>query len=234
MFFSHGEMLIRLILAALIGGAIGYEREIRGRDAGIRTHALVSLGAAIITLAQLKASEWVINYVVTNPEFMNILTSDITRMTAQIVSGIGFLGAGTIIVSRRSITGLTTAASIWAVAGLGISIGMGHYLLSLSGAAIILIVLSTVKALFKMDQDKNMEIQYSKGSKTIKSIEKVFEETNVKVLSEDHSATYADNDDSLYKVVYELHIPTDIKLKQLMDVIGKNENVQKISTIKWI
>lgn len=234
MFFSHGEMLMRLILAAVIGGAIGYEREIRGRDAGIRTHALVSLGAAIITLAQLKASEWVINFVVENPEFINILTSDVTRMTAQIVSGIGFLGAGTIIVSRRSITGLTTAASIWAVAGLGISIGMGHYFLGLSGAVIILIVLSTVKALFRMDQDKNMEIQYLEGTQTIKSIEQIFEGTNVKVLSEDHSASYSDNDDSLYKVVYELHIPTDIKLKQLMDIIGKNENVQKISTIKWI
>lgn len=196
MFFNHGEMLIRLILAAVIGGAIGYEREIRGRDAGIRTHALVSLGAAIITLAQLKASEWVINFVVENPEFINILTSDVTRMTAQIVSGIGFLGAGTIIVSRRSITGLTTAASIWAVAGLGISIGMGHYFLSLSGAIIILIVLIIVKALFKMDQDKNMEIQYLEGSKTIKSIEQVFERTNVKVLSEDHSVSYAENDDS--------------------------------------
>lgn len=234
MFFSPGEMFIRLILAALIGGIIGYEREIRGRDAGIRTHALVSLGAAIITLAQLKASEWVINFVVKNPEFINILTSDITRMTAQVVSGIGFLGAGTIIVSRRSVTGLTTAASIWAVAGLGISIGMGHYLLSISGAVIILIVLSTVKTLFKMGQDKNMEIQYLEGSKTIQSIEKVFEQTNVKVLSEDHSASYSDDDDSLYKVVYELHIPTDIKLKQLMDIIGTNKNVQKISTIKWI
>lgn len=234
MFFTEGEMIIRLILAAVIGGTIGYEREIRGRDAGIRTHALVSLGAAIITLAQLKASEWVINYVVQNPEFINILTSDITRMTAQIVSGIGFLGAGTIIVSRRSITGLTTAASIWAVAGLGIAIGMGHYLLSLSGVVIILIVLTTVKALFKMDQDKNMEIQYLEGGKTIKSIEQVFKEANVKVLSEDHSVSYSENDDSLYKVVYELHIPTDIKLKQLMDIIGEHEDVQKISTIKWI
>lgn len=234
MFFNQGEMLIRLILAAIIGGTIGYEREIRGRDAGIRTHALVSLGAAIITLAQLKASEWVIHFVVENPEFINVLTSDITRMTAQIVSGIGFLGAGTIIVSRRSITGLTTAASIWAVAGLGISIGMGHYFLSLSGAVIILLVLSTVKALFRMDQDKNMEIQYLEGAKTIKSIKKIFKETNVKVLSEDHSASYSDSDDSLYKVVFELHIPTDVPLKQLMDVIGEHESVQKISTIKWI
>lgn len=234
MFFSHGEMLIRLILAAVVGGVIGYEREIRGRDAGIRTHALVSLGAAIITLAQLKASEWVINFVVENPEFLNILTSDITRMTAQIVSGIGFLGAGTIIVSRRSITGLTTAASIWAVAGLGISIGMGHYLLGVSGSIIILIVLIIVKSLFKMDQDKNMEIQYLEGDETIKLIEQIFSETNVKVLSEDYSSSYADDEEPLYKVVYELHIPTDIKLKNLMDIIGQNENVQKISTIKWI
>lgn len=234
MFFNHGEMIIRLILAAAVGGAIGYEREIRGRDAGIRTHALVSLGAAIITMTQLKASEWVVNFVVQNPEYINILTSDVTRMTAQIISGIGFLGAGTIIVSRRSITGLTTAASIWAVAGLGISIGMGHYFLGISGSIIILTVLIIVKSLFKMGQDKNMEIQYSEGNKTLRLIEKIFSEINVTVLSEDHSSYYSDGEEAFYKVVYELHIPPDIKLKHLMDLIGQNEHVQKISTIKWI
>lgn len=234
MFFTPGEMFLRLILAALIGGIIGYEREMRGRNAGIRTHALVSLGAAIITLAQLKASEWVINFAIANPDLVNILSSDITRMTAQIISGIGFLGAGTIIVSKRSVTGLTTAASIWAVAGLGISIGMGHYLLGISGAIIIFIVLSIVKRLFRMGHDKNMEIQYLEGSETIQSIEQIFKETNVRVLSEDHSATYSEEEDPIYKVVYEIHIPADVQLKQLMDIIGTNENVQKISTIKWI
>lgn len=227
-------MFLRLILAALIGGIIGYEREVRGRNAGIRTHALVSLGAAIITLAQLKASEWVINFAIANSDLVNILSSDITRMTAQIISGIGFLGAGMIIVSKRSVTGITTAASIWAVAGLGISIGMGHYLLGISGAIIIFIVLSIVKRLFRMGHDKNMEIRYLEGSETIQSIEQIFKETNVRVLSEDHSATYSEEEDPIYKVVYELHIPTDVQLKQLMDIIGTNENVQKISTIKWI
>lgn len=227
-------MFLRLILAALIGGIIGYEREMRGRNAGIRTHALVSLGAAIITLAQLKASEWVINFAIANSDLVNILSSDITRMTAQIISGIGFLGAGMIIVSKRSVTGITTAASIWAVAGLGISIGMGHYLLGISGAIIIFIVLSIVKRLFRMGHDKNMEIRYLEGSETIQSIEQIFKETNVRVLSEDNSATYSEEEDPIYKVVYELHIPTDVQLKQLMDIIGTNENVQKISTIKWI
>lgn len=155
-------------------------------------------------------------------------------MTAQIISGIGFLGAGMIIVSKRSVTGITTAASIWAVAGLGISIGMGHYLLGISGAIIIFIVLSIVKRLFRMGHDKNMEIRYLEGSETIQSIEQIFKETNVRVLSEDHSATYSEEEDPIYKVVYELHIPTDVQLKQLMDIIGTNENVQKISTIKWI
>ena len=162
-------MFLRLILAALIGGIIGYEREMRGRNAGIRTHALVSLGAAIITLAQLKASEWVINFAIANSDLVNILSSDITRMTAQIISGIGFLGAGMIIVSKRSVTGITTAASIWAVASLGISIGMGRYLLGISGAIIIFIFifLSIVKRLFRMGHDKNMEIRYLEGSETI-------------------------------------------------------------------
>jgi len=105
MAIDQREMLIRLLLAALVGGIIGFERELKGRDAGIRTHMLVSLGAAIITMIQLETSSWLLDFSKDNPDLANILTSDITRLTAQIVNGIGFLGAGTIIVSKRTVTG---------------------------------------------------------------------------------------------------------------------------------
>lgn len=235
MFYSQLEMLIRLIIAASIGGVIGYERELRGRDAGIRTHAIVSLGSAVMALIQLKSSEWLLNYASQNVGAVSVLSSDITRFIAQVISGIGFLGAGTIIVSKRSVTGLTTAASLWAVAGLGISVGMGYYILSLSGTFLILVILRIVKILFQMDKDKNIEIHYEKDKDVTKFIEDIFEERSIKVISEDYSISYLNKKKSSHKiiVVYELHIPTQIELKELIKVINKNKYILKVSTIKW-
>lgn len=234
MFFNELEMLIRLMMAIFIGGLIGYERELRGRDAGIRTHAIVSLGATVMALIQLKSNEWVLNYTMENPEYVMALSSDVTRFIAQVVSGIGFLGAGTIIVSRRSVTGLTTAASLWAVAGLGISIGMGYYMLGLSGALLILVVLKGVKIIFQMDRDKNIEIHYEKDNDVSKFLDNIFKDNKIKVISEDYSISYIDKEKSLsrVKVVYELQIPDRVILKELFKEISKNHHVLKISTLK--
>lgn len=235
MFFSELEMLFRLVIAIFIGGLVGYEREMRGRDAGIRTHAIVSLGAAVMALVQLKTSNWLLEYTIQNPEYSAILTSDITRFIAQIVSGIGFLGAGTIIVSKRSVTGLTTAASIWAVAGLGISVGMGYYSLGLFGTILILVVLRIIKTLFQIGHDKNIEVHYEDGKDTNEFIEDILKKNKIKIISEDYSVYYMDKEESIRKVraVYELRIPKQLKLKKLIDLISHNKNILKVSTIKW-
>ncbi len=110
------EVIIRILLAALMGGLIGSERGRHGRAAGLRTHILVCLGAAMTSLTSLYLSE-ILGY-----------TGDIARISAQVISGIGFLGAGTIMIRNNSvITGLTTAAGMWATATIGISIGYGFY-----------------------------------------------------------------------------------------------------------
>lgn len=130
---AYSEIILRLILAVLFGSAIGYEREIKGHDAGLRTHILVCVGACIITLVQLQVTYSTIEMALSEPDLTQVLNTDMTRIPAQIISGIGFLGAGTIIVTKKSVTGLTTAASIWAIAGLGIAVGMGSYFLALIG-----------------------------------------------------------------------------------------------------
>ena len=109
------------------GALIGLERELQRQPAGFRTHGVVSLGAAIFT-------------VVSGYAFTGI-GSDPTRIAAQIVSGIGFIGAGTIIQSRGGVRGLTTAASLWAVAGIGMASGAGLYGVAVSGTALMLVVL---------------------------------------------------------------------------------------------
>ena len=230
--FTQIELFLRLILAAVVGGVIGYERELKGRDAGIRTHTLVSLGAAIITMTQLEASRWVLNFAMDNPGFSTILSTDITRLTAQIVNGIGFLGAGTIIVSRRSVTGLTTAASIWAVASLGIAVGMGYYFMATTSTFIMLIVLRLLKGLFKIDRTKQLEIQYKNRDDTLAYLMETFKANNITVVSTDHSITYMEDGSSICEDMYTLHLPAQFNMIHFISQVGDYEDILKINTIK--
>lgn len=232
MLYNQSEILIRLIISALIGGLIGSEREKKGRDAGIRTHTLVSLGATIIALTQLEASNLVIEFGIQHPELSGIVTSDITRLIAQVVSGIGFLGAGTIIINKRSVTGLTTAASIWTVAAIGISIGMGYYFLGISAALLILLVLSIVNRLFKIDKTKLLTIEYQKEDETIEYIKQFFEANEITIVSENYSISYLENGHAVSKVMFTLHIPRTLKTKFIIDEIAPYSSVLKVSTLK--
>ena len=124
------EVLLRVGLAAVFGAVLGLERELREREAGLRTHLLVSVGSALFTIVSAYGFR----------EFLNsgesVVRADPTRIAAQIVTGIGFLGAGAIIRQGLSIRGLTTAATLWVVAAIGMSVGAGYY----SAAAITTVV----------------------------------------------------------------------------------------------
>ncbi|MBP3435663.1 MAG: MgtC/SapB family protein [Clostridia bacterium] len=126
--FNVWSIIFRVVLAALLGGLIGSERGRHGRAAGMRTHILVCLGSAITSLTGLYAVE-TLGY-----------TGDVFRISAQVVSGIGFLGAGTILVRNRSIvTGLTTAAGMWATASIGIAVGYGFYVGAIAASLLCLL-----------------------------------------------------------------------------------------------
>jgi putative Mg2+ transporter-C (MgtC) family protein len=122
------DLALRLTVGLVLGAVIGFERELQRQPAGFRTHSLVSLGAALFT-------------VVSAYGFSGDLV-DPTRIAAQIVSGIGFIGAGTILQHRGHIRGLTTAASLWSVAAIGTAAGAGLYIVAIVGTLLILIVLS--------------------------------------------------------------------------------------------
>lgn len=137
----------RLLLAVIMSGAIGFDREFKSRPAGMRTHILVCVGATMIALLQAEIFLDTVTMIGKNPEMASAFRIDQTRLIAQVVSGIGFLGAGTIIVTKRAVAGLTTAASLWTVACLGLTIGMGYYDLAFIGFVVIQATLSLLKKL---------------------------------------------------------------------------------------
>ncbi len=123
----HLELLIQLLLATVLGGAIGIEREISGKPAGLRTNILICIGATLFTVLSLRLAR---------------VTGDPGRVAAQIITGVGFIGAGTILHSRGSVTGLTSAATIWVVAAIGMAIGAAAYTEAVGTTLLVMVVLA--------------------------------------------------------------------------------------------
>jgi len=136
---STAEALLRLLVAAGLGGAIGLERELRDHEAGFRTHLIVSLGACVFTLVSAYAwTDWTFSTA-------SGVVFDPTRIAAQIVTGVGFLGAGAIIVRGISVRGLTTAATLWVVAAIGMASGTGYYAVAVGASALVLVSLGPLR-----------------------------------------------------------------------------------------
>jgi len=131
---------VRLVVAAMLGGILGYERERKGRSAGVRTHMLVAVGAALFVIGPLQSG---------------IEVGDLSRVLQGVVQGIGFLGAGAIMVrsAQHQIEGLTTAASIWATAGIGIIAGLGLEATAVLSTTIVLLILAVVPLILPKQSD---------------------------------------------------------------------------------
>ena len=136
---QYGDFLFRILLASFLGALIGLEREKHGRAAGLRTHLLVSMGAAVFTILSELISQ--------DENVANGLLSDPARIAAQVVSGIGFLGAGVIIKEGVNVHGLTTAACMWGVAAIGMAAGGGYYGVAVIATAVALVSLIFLKFL---------------------------------------------------------------------------------------
>ncbi|CAN5768684.1 hypothetical protein BH23CHL2_BH23CHL2_27020 [soil metagenome] len=137
------EALLRVTLAAVLGGAIGIERELAEKQAGLRTHALVALGAALFTVIGIRLVD--MSYV-----SEGIIALDPSRVIAGIVGGIGFLGGAVVFRGKDRAQGLTTAAGIWAVTGIGVATGLGSYLLAAGVALVVLTILYILKLIERL------------------------------------------------------------------------------------
>ena len=146
---TEGELFLRLVLSCVLGGIIGYERQSRRKSAGLRTNVLVCLGACLIMVLSQAMYQQV----------EGLTNADPARLAAQVVSGIGFLGAGAIMKEGLTVTGLTTAACLWVVAGVGLAVGGGFYSGALITTALVFVTLGSLSRLDDwVDHEKNLSL----------------------------------------------------------------------------
>jgi len=175
---SHQEIILRLVTAAVLGGIVGLERERLEWAAGLRTHMLVCVGAALIMIV----SQFGFADVLGTPH----VVLDPSRVAAQVVSGIGFLGAGTILFLRQEvIRGLTTAASLWTVAGVGLAAGGGLYMAAATTTVLVVLILAAVRPverrLFHRNHVKRLTVLVDRGSISLLRLQNELESTGVSV-----------------------------------------------------
>lgn len=218
-------MLLRIVIAVLCGIAIGYERKNRGKGAGLRTHAIVALASCLMTIiSQYGFEDFFASAQNSNVE----LRLDPTRIAAQIVSGIGFLGAGMIFIQKNVVTGLTTAAGIWATAGIGMAIGAGMYFLGIS-CAIVMVVVQIIL-------HKNIKFLYTPSEHEFKFVtedsDEIIEELMAAIAEFDVTVLatkYKSRDDGSLEVLLTVQEQKELDKVELMKRLRKEKCIKSAS-----
>ena len=213
MFYQNFEFLIKMVLATVMGVIIGFERKSRNKGAGIRTHAIVSLASALIMI-------------VSKYGFFDIVEYDAARVAAQVVSGIGFLGTGLIFIKNNAVNGLTTAAGIWATAGIGLAMGAGLYAVAIFGTLLIVIIQILMHKDTFLSKDHltiTFEISLEDSFNTIREIRNCLERfkleiQNVEIIKKSRTVI----------VRFYTFVPADFEREHLEDLIFDDERVRKI------
>jgi putative Mg2+ transporter-C (MgtC) family protein len=204
------------------------------RPAGFRTNILVCVGAALISMIQVHMIDDTVQMIGSNPQLANALKADIGRIGAQVISGIGFLGAGTIIHEKGSIKGLTTAASIWVVGCIGLSIGMGYYFLAAVATIGMYGVLVTLKRIETRIIERTniikIEIEYSSEKDLTKCVYEYLENRNIKIKN---IGFYIDEDyESLLKTaIYTILIPKNLNESRIIHDLSVYEGIERVSIV---
>lgn len=212
--------LTRILISFVIGTLIGIERETHNRPAGLRTHILISIGATIVMLISIYIPQ-------TFTDFQN---GDPGRIAAQVVSGIGFLGAGAILKFGADVKGLTTAASIWAMAALGLAVGAGMYIISFIGVLVILFALTIMdifeKRIFKERTLKKIELLVRKKNSDIQMLRKVLQSLDVKIVSTGFERNV---NESVDKITFLVGVSRKMNIQKLSEALEQQEGMINIS-----
>jgi putative Mg2+ transporter-C (MgtC) family protein len=226
MLIAYWEIALRLFLAVVFGGAVGFERESHNRPAGFRTHILVCSGSALIMM--VSAYGFSGQY---GPGF----EVDPSRIAAGVVTGIGFLGAGTILQHRGSVRGLTTAASIWVVSGIGLAIGIGFYLGAFVTTVFVLISLfmlrRTEKIYFERRRLKQLEIIAVDQPGLLGRIGTILGDFEVHIRKNEigDSVLQGAERDALITLDFLVEVPPELDLKKLFEKLLQLESVIELA-----
>lgn len=213
------EFLLRILIAGVLGALIGLERERRSKEAGLRTHFLVAVGSAVIMI-------------ISKYGFGDVLSEDIvldpSRVAAQVVSGIGFLGAGMIIVERASIHGLTTAAGIWATAGIGLAIGSGMYEIGVFASLLVIVGLEFLKMIFQpiIPQTYRIEVEAT-NHEAIPAIIQIL--TNKEIKIKDYQVKIKEKaETTIYSIEFKVKSATRWEENELVRILHQIDGVQTV------
>ncbi|MEZ5103162.1 MAG: MgtC/SapB family protein [Draconibacterium sp.] len=212
--------LIRILVSFAIGAIVGIERETHNQPAGLRTHILISIGSTIAMLVSIYIPQ-------TFTQFQN---GDPGRIAAQVVSGIGFLGAGAILKFGGNVKGLTTAASIWAMAALGLAVGAGMYLIGFIGLSVILFALVVMdifeKKIFKERTPRKIEIVVRKKNSNIATFVKELKDLNIKVVSTGFERNVNEAND---KITFFVEILRKFDVQKISEALETQPGVMSIA-----
>ena len=228
---QYQEIIFKLIIAAILGGLIGIERDIRGRAAGLRTHILVAVGSALFMIISLDIYDLY--------QFKNatsILRIDPGRIAAQIITGIGFIGAGAIVRSGFDIRGLTTAGCIWVCAGIGMAVGIGYYLPAYATALIALItliILNKVELLYFKDAYIKINLTLKDENFILEEVKDFLKKINIEIRYFQFKKNFIDNILSVSFTIKKKHKGKKNFYSQFLINELKSYFSDKLISIEW-
>lgn len=220
---TYVDIIIRILTAVFVAGIIGIDRETKNRPAGMRTHILVCVGAMLISMVEQETVSRVIQL---NSSAVNI---SMGRITSTVVSGVGFLGAGTIVLSNRKVSGLTTAASLWCIACIGITIGAGYIAMALTAGVLILFTLNILQRIIHINTIKKLEVQFVHRAETLVFLQEYFAKLGVNILDVDfHAETRADG--NIYTNLYTLSLKGKKNYAHIIEKLSEYQNILTVCT----
>ncbi len=222
------EIALRLVLATILGGLVGLEREQSNRPAGFRTHILVCVGSALIMLISIYGFE---DYIREKSEH-GYVVADPARLAAQVVSGIGFLGAGTILVHGFAVRGLTTAASLWVVAGIGLALGAGFYFGAVLCTCLVLLSLIVFNrvdtVVLRKKSTLRLELKVTDQPGKLGEITALLEKHNISINGVSMSKKEPSGVNEPVTMVFRLSMPPSKQATHFLEQLHDLDGVQEI------
>ncbi|WP_455792027.1 MgtC/SapB family protein [Clostridium butyricum] len=214
------DYLLRLFIAAVCGMAIGYERKNRMKEAGIRTHFIVAIGAALIMIISKYGFQDQIGW----PN----MSLDPSRIAAQVVTGVGFLGAGVIFMQKQTIVGLTTAAGVWVTAAIGLSIGSGLYFVGIAATVITIlgqILLHGKIRFLSSPRTETLMLQIVDNPDSIKCLQDIFEDNEIIILN---LKSKRDEKSSLINVEVVIRVYESFNMTKFLNILQSKDFIKSL------